>query len=86
MNIAHDDSKLIEKIKTLVDLGCKVYQQNTGYVVKKDRFGRYNIVFKPNGYTIGLHGRENTEFENKCNGRNFFIIDELGNKVDIDNI
>lgn len=86
MNIVRDDSKLIGKVKIFVDAGYRVYQQNQGYVVEKDKFGRYNIIFEPNGYTIGLHGRENTEFENKCNGKDFFIINEdTGNRIYLKN-
>ncbi len=47
----------LEEIKAAVDAGKTVYSGNPGYQVKKDKFGRYNIVCSFNGYTVGLAGK-----------------------------
>lgn len=59
----------LEEIKKAVDEGYEVYLDNTGYQVKKDN-DSYVIVFKANGYTIGL-----ADSEGNLNGKeeNFFI-------------
>jgi hypothetical protein len=44
----------IAEIKTAVDAGKSVHWSNEGYVVRKDRLGRYLIFFEPNGSAIGL--------------------------------
>jgi hypothetical protein len=64
---------LIKRIKTAVDQGYTVYSGNSAYEVKKASNGDYNIVCSFNGYTIGLHGREGTEYAGKLNGDNFYI-------------
>ena len=49
-----DNMNRIAKIKNLIDNGVKVFDNNEGYECRKDRIGQYLIVFKPNGYCIGL--------------------------------
>lgn len=57
----------ITEIKAAVDAGHTVKCSNDLYDVKK--FGsQYNIVCSSNGYQIGLHGMEGTEYENHLNG------------------
>ena len=62
----------IEEIKQAVDEGKTVYMENEGYQVIKDNTGQYMIKCTLNGYGIGLHGAEGTEFERKLNGTNFY--------------
>lgn len=50
--------KRIAKIKNLIDNGIQVYDENEGYQCLKDRLEQYLIVFKPNGYCIGLTSRK----------------------------
>jgi len=51
----------IAKIKSLIDNGVPVFDQNQGYECKKDRLGQYLIVYKPNGYCIGLTDQTGTK-------------------------
>ena len=44
----------LEQIKKALEKGLKVYWENDGYEVLKDKLGRYLVVFKHNGYTVGL--------------------------------
>ena len=44
----------LEQIKKALKNGLKVYWENDGYEVLKDKLGRYLVVFKHNGYTVGL--------------------------------
>lgn len=60
----------IQKIKKAVDEGKLVYSGENG-IVKKNKFGKY-IICSLNGYCIGLHGLEGTQYENKLNGTNFY--------------
>jgi hypothetical protein len=44
----------LEQIKKALKNGLKVYWENDGYEVLKDKLGRYLVVFRHNGYTVGL--------------------------------
>jgi|TARA_R100000081_G_scaffold90923_2_gene67340 hypothetical protein len=44
----------LEQIKKALEKGLKVYWENDGYEVLKDKLGRYLVVFRHNGYTVGL--------------------------------
>ena len=55
----------IAEITAAVDRGARVHWANTGYEVRRDRFGAYHIVFTPNGNCIGLTDRSGT----RLNGR-----------------
>lgn len=59
----------LEEIKKAVDEGHEVYFNSTAYQVKKDN-GNYVIVYKANGYTVGL-----ADSEGNLNGNeeDFFI-------------
>lgn len=63
----------IDEIKAAVDAGRPVHWANAGYVVHRDRLGRYLITYQPNGSTIGLTNRSGT----RLNGdpSDFFIGD-----------
>ena len=65
----------IEKIKSLIDCGVKVYDNNIGYEIKKDKLGQYLITYKPNGYCIGLTDQTGTHL----NAGNPFYMN--GNEV-----
>jgi len=64
----------IEKIKLAVDCGDNVFCDNQGYRVLKDECGGYYITYTATGYSVGLHGREGTAYENKLNGTTFFTL------------
>ena len=40
----------LEQIKKALEKGLKVYWENDGYEVLKDKLGRYLVVFKHNGF------------------------------------
>lgn len=65
----------IEEIKKAVDSGLDVRCDNNRYVVLGHKpTGRYYIVDKYNAsYSIGLHGKPGTDFENVLNGTHFYI-------------
>jgi hypothetical protein len=67
----------IEEIKRAVDAGKKVKWSNGLYDVVKSQFGEYLIVCRPNGSTIGLHGKAGTDRESHLNGdeAEFYIND-----------
>tara|TARA_Y100001938_G_C8075872_1_gene426040 strand:- start:1096 stop:1293 length:198 start_codon:yes stop_codon:yes gene_type:complete len=44
----------LEQIKKALEKGLKVYWGNNGYEVLKDKLGRYLVVCRHNGYTVGL--------------------------------
>ena len=67
--------KTIKEIKEAVNEGKTVYEGSEAYEVIKTSWGEFLIVCSSNGYTIGLHGKEGTKYENKLNGSNFFIKD-----------
>ena len=58
----------IEEIKRAVDAGEKVKWANDLYDVVKSKWGEYLIVCRPNGSTIGLHGKAGTDRESHLNG------------------
>jgi hypothetical protein len=58
----------IEEIKRAVDAGESVKWASDIYDVVKSNFGEYLIVCRPNGSTIGLHGKEGTNRESHLNG------------------
>jgi hypothetical protein len=62
----------IEGIKSAVDSGVNVFCDNLGYRVLKDDCGDYYITYTASDYSVGLHGRKGTEYENKLNGTTFF--------------
>ena len=62
----------IEGIKSAVDSGVDVFCDSDAYKVIKGKRGDYFITYTPSGYTIGLHGVEGTEYENKLNGTTFY--------------
>ena len=64
----------IEGIKSAVDSGVDVFCDNQGYRVLKDKCGYYYITYTATGYSVGLHGREGTAYENKLNGTTFFTL------------
>jgi hypothetical protein len=47
----------IDKIKAAVDIGLNVKWVNDGYDVIRDSLGEYLIIYRPNGYCIGLTNR-----------------------------
>ena len=55
----------LDEIKAAVDAGQTVHWANTGYVVQKDRFGRYLITYLPNRSCIGLTDREGQRLNGK---------------------
>jgi hypothetical protein len=57
----------IKEIKSALDEGKKVVSESGVYEIKKDRIGQYLINCPSNGYCIGLHGMEGTEFEHVPN-------------------
>ncbi len=61
----------LEDIKAAVDVGQTVHWANTGYVVHKDRLGRYLITYLLNDSCIGLTDRSG----HRLNGKEaeFFI-------------
>ena len=65
----------LQEVKSAVDAGKDVYADSKSYKVIKDKFipNRYLIECSLNGYIVGLHGLEGTEYENKPNAQNFFI-------------
>lgn len=63
-----------EEIKLAVESGFKVFADTKAYEVIKDRIGQWLIVYSPNKHTVGLHGREGTEYENNLNGQKFFYF------------
>lgn len=65
--------KTIEEIKEAVNEGRKVFCDSEAYIVIKGRSEDYYITCISNQYTIGLHGKEGTKYENVLNGSNFFI-------------
>lgn len=66
-----------EEIKKAVDAGKTVYSDTKAYNVIKSKVNEtYLIVCSLNGYTIGLHGLEGTEYENNLNGTKFFTETE----------
>ena len=74
----------LQQIKTAVDAGRTVHWSNTGYIVIKDKCGKYHIKYLPNGCTTELHGQARTKFENVLNGRpdDFFIAEEVSPVLD----
>ena len=62
----------IAEIKNAVNKGRKVYCGNSAYQVIKDNIGQWLIKCSLNGYCIGLHGQEGTQYENQLNGENFY--------------
>ena len=62
----------IPEIKAAVDANKDVRCGNDGYSVCKDSAGQYLIICSANGHTIGLTGREGTEYERILNGSNFY--------------
>lgn len=65
----------IAEIKQAVDDGKAVKAGSDIYDVIKSSWGEYLIVCQPNGYTIGLHGKEGTAHESHLNGDGFYIKD-----------
>ena len=65
----------IAEIKQAVDAGKVVKAGSDIYDVIKSKWGEYLIVCQPNGYTIGLHGKEGTAYESHLNGDGFYIKD-----------
>jgi hypothetical protein len=71
----------IEEIKRAVDAGKKVKWANDLYDVVKGQYGgEYLIVCRPNGSTIGLHGKEGTDRESHLNGDEdeFYVAPSAG--------
>ena len=64
----------IQEIKMAVDSGNNVFCDNQGYRVLKNEPSDYYITYTATGYSVGLHGREGTAFENKLNGTKFFTL------------
>ena len=61
-------AKEIKLIKTAIKDGKRVFMTpNKAYEVIKDSIGQYLIKCHINDCFWGLHGRENTEYENKIN-------------------
>lgn len=63
----------ITEIKAAIDAGKAVKCGSDAYDVIKDTLGQYLIVCNLNGYTVGLHGVEGTQYENVLNGKDFYI-------------
>jgi hypothetical protein len=63
----------IPEIKAAIDAGRPVKCDSEAYDVIKDRLGQYLIICRSNGYCIGLHGQEGTQYENVLNGTKFYI-------------
>ena len=63
----------VQEIKAAVDAGKTVYCGNDNYKVIKDSKNQYLIHCTLNDYYVGLHGLENTPYENVLNGTNFYI-------------
>lgn len=61
-----------EEIKKAVSEGKTVYADTDGYKVIKDNIGQFLIHFMRSDHYIGLHGAENTEFEEVLNGEIFY--------------
>jgi len=62
----------IAEIKNAVNKGRRVYCGNSAYQVIKDNIGQWLIKCSLNGYCIGLHGQEGTQYENQLNGEHFY--------------
>ena len=61
-------AKQIQIIKTAINDGKRVFMTpSKAYEVIKDRIGQYLIKCHINDSFVGLHGRENTEYEHKIN-------------------
>jgi hypothetical protein len=63
----------IEEIKEAVDNGIIVYSDTAFYKVIKDKYNNY-LIKANNGFVIGLHGQEGTEYENILNGNKFWFV------------
>jgi hypothetical protein len=61
----------LEEIKTAVNAGKKVHWSNTGYEVRKDRYGEYYIIFIHNDNSIGLTWKDGVTMNGKP--EDFFI-------------
>ena len=55
----------LNEIKAAIDAGRQVRWGNDGYEVIKDNLGQYLIVYRPNGYTIGLAWRDGVTLNGK---------------------
>ena len=60
--------KTADEIKTAVDNGLTVYNENENYKVVKDKIGQYLIVCERNDYCIGLTHKDNKTL----NGTKFY--------------
>ena len=70
----------IKLVKRAIDEGKKVYMTpNKNYQVIKDQVGQYLIRCNANDSYTGLHGRENTKYENNIN----YLCQDNGNPYPI---
>ena len=65
---------MIDRIKTHIKGGGRVFVGNSNYEVKKHSNDYFSIVCNINNSVIGLHGKAGTKYENTMNAYDDEII------------